>query len=177
MQTQIPFLRCAGVTFGAKVTKTWAVAAKPSARMGRHVCEANVRDSPTLRALKNNRRILRRAEAPLVCSLFSLPPLPFIRHWRRSAPSPQRCTSVECYVCYKSRNSPLAHYIHSPKNSVVISVKIFQPAKALEIFLLSADYAIYIRGKAPNPGNFAKAALPSLRNWGAVRWAAFSRKV
>ena len=25
--------------------------------------------------------------------------------------------------------------------------KIFQPAKALEIFLLSADYAIYIRGK------------------------------
>ena len=39
-------------------------------------------------ALKNNRRILRRAEAPLVCSLFSLPPSPFIRHWRRSTPSP-----------------------------------------------------------------------------------------
>ena len=89
----------------------------------------------------------------------------------------QRCTSVECYVCYKSRNSPLAHYIHSPKNSVVIFVKIFQPAKALEIFLLSADFAIYIRGKAPNPSNFAKAASPSLRNWGAVRWAVFSRKV
>ncbi|MBR5874243.1 MAG: hypothetical protein IKY90_05865, partial [Oscillospiraceae bacterium] len=61
--------------------------------------------------------------------------------------------------------------------SVVIFVKIFQPAKALEIFLLSADFAIYIRGKAPNPCNFAKAASPSLRNWGAVRWAAFSRKV
>ncbi|MBR5874577.1 MAG: hypothetical protein IKY90_07595, partial [Oscillospiraceae bacterium] len=30
----------------------------------------------------------RRAEAPLVCSLFSLPPSPFIRHWRRSTPSP-----------------------------------------------------------------------------------------
>ena len=29
----------------------------------------------------------------------------------------------------------------------MIFVKIFQPAKALEIFLLSADYAIYIRGK------------------------------
>ena len=89
----------------------------------------------------------------------------------------QRHTSVECFVCYKSRNSPLVHYIHSPKNSVVIFVKIFQPAKALEIFLLSAGSAIYIRGKAPIPSNFAKAALPSLRNWGAVRWAAFSRKV
>ena len=74
----------------------------------------------------------------------------------------QRCTSVECYVCYKSRNSPLVHYIHSPKNSVVIFVKIFQPAKALEIFLLSADFAIYIRGQATNPCNFAKAASPSL---------------
>ena len=29
----------------------------------------------------------------------------------------------------------------------MIFVKIFQPAKALEIFLLSADYAIIIRGK------------------------------
>ena len=94
------------------------------------------------------------------------------------SPTPhKRCTSVECYVCYKSRNSPLVHYIHSPKNSVVIFVKIFQPAKALEIFLLSADSAINTRGKAPNPSNFAKAAMPSLRNWGAVRWAAFSRKV
>ena len=63
------------------------------------------------------------------------------------SPTPhKRCTSVECYVCYKSRNSPLVHYIHSPKNSFVIFVKIFQPAKALEIFLLSADFAFIIRG-------------------------------
>ena len=127
------FLHCAGVTFGGKSNQNrgwWR--RKPSARMGRHVCEANVRDSPTLRALKNNRRILRRAEAPLVCSLFSLPPSPFFCRWQRSTPSPQRCTSVVCYVCYKSRNSPLAHYIHSPKNSVVISVKIFQPAPCPE---------------------------------------------
>ena len=39
-------------------------------------------------ALKNNRRILRQSEASLVCSLFSLPPSPCIRHWQRSTPSP-----------------------------------------------------------------------------------------
>ena len=39
-------------------------------------------------ALKNNRRIRRQSEASLVCSLFSLPPSPCIRHWRRSTPSP-----------------------------------------------------------------------------------------
>ena len=90
----------------------------------------------------------------------------------------QRCTSVECYVCYKSRKFETSFALLTRStNFFVIFVKIFQPAKALEIFLLSADSAIYIRGKAPNPSNFAKAALPSLRNWGAVRWAAFSRKV
>ena len=94
------------------------------------------------------------------------------------SPTPQRCTSMVCYVCYKSRKfeTSLTTFTRST-NFFVIFVKIFQPANALEIFLLSADSAIYIRGKAPNPRNFAKAALPSLRNWGAVRWAAFSRKV
>ena len=77
------------------------------------------------------------------------------------SPAPhKRHTSVECYVCYKSRNSPLVHYIHSPKNSVVIFVKIFQPAKALEIFLLSADFAIVIRGKYfPEPLSFRQIQI------------------
>ena len=73
----------------AKVTKTVGWRRKPSARMGGHVCEANVRDSLGLRPLKNNRRVLRRAEAPLVHSLFSLPPSPFLCHWQRSTPSPK----------------------------------------------------------------------------------------
>ena len=42
----------------------------------------------TNQALKNNRRILRRHKCPLVCLLFSLRPPSFLRHWRRSAPSP-----------------------------------------------------------------------------------------
>ena len=46
-------------------------------------------------SLKNNRRILRRHKCPLVCSLFSLRPLPCIRHRRRSAPSPTpRCARL-----------------------------------------------------------------------------------
>ena len=45
-----------------------------------------IRDS----TLKNNLRILRRAKAPLVCSLFSLPPPSFICHRQRSASSPER---------------------------------------------------------------------------------------
>jgi hypothetical protein len=41
-----------------------------------------------------------------------------------------------------------------------IFVKIFQPAKALEIFSLSADYAIYIRGKYfPEPLSVRKIPI------------------
>ena len=95
------------------------------------------------------------------------------------SPTPhKRRTSVVCYVCYKSRKFETSFALLTRStNFYVIFVKIFQPAYALEIFLLSADSAINTRGKAPNPSNFAKAALPSLRNWGAVRWAVFSRKV
>ncbi|MBQ7902118.1 MAG: hypothetical protein IJ362_00115, partial [Oscillospiraceae bacterium] len=59
---------------------------------------------------------------------------------------PQRCTSVECCVCYKSRKfETLFASLTRSTNFFAIFAKIFQPAKALEIFLLSADYAIIIR--------------------------------
>ena len=104
-------------------------------------------DTPSLRPLKNNRRVLRRAKAPLVHSLFSLPPSPSLCHWQRSTPSPQRYTSVVCSICYNLRKL---------QRIFASFVKIFQPAKALEIFLLSASYAIFIRGN-PEP-HFVTAA-------------------
>ena len=55
-----------------------------------HFYFSNFRDS----TLKNNLRILRRAKAPLVCSLFSLPPPSFICHRQRSAPSPVRVAAL-----------------------------------------------------------------------------------
>ena len=69
---------------------------------------------------------------------------------------------------------PFTTFIRST-NFYVIFVKIFQPATPLKYFY-SPQTPLFIFGDPPNPGNFAKAALPSLRNWGAVRWAAFSRK-
>ncbi|MBQ7903233.1 MAG: hypothetical protein IJ362_05830, partial [Oscillospiraceae bacterium] len=60
-------------------------------------------------------------------------------------------------VCYKSRKfETLFASLTRSTNFFAIFAKIFQPAKALEIFLLSADYAICIRGKAPNPFLFVK---------------------
>ena len=110
-------------------------------------------------ALKNNRRILRRAEAPLVCSLFSLPPSPFIRHWRRSTPSPQRCTSVVCCVCYKSRKfeTSFVSLIRST-NFFVIFVKIFQPATPLKYFY-SPQTPLLILGAKPRTPAFSQRRL------------------
>ena len=65
------------------------------------------------------------------------------------SPAPhKRCTSVECCVCYKSRKfeTSFVSLIRST-NFFAIFVKIFQPTEVLEIFLLSADSAIVIRGK------------------------------
>ena len=115
-------------------------------------------------ALKNNRRILRRAEAPLVCSLFSLPPLPFIRHWRRSAPSPQRCTSVECYVYYKSgKITNLIHFVPSHCNFPSIYTSISPPVSIAMLCLpwLSAcspqtSLLLFWESISPNPFLFAK---------------------
>ena len=64
------------------------------------------------------------------------------------SPAPhKRRTCVECCACYKSRKfeTSFVSLIRST-NFFAIFAKIFQPAKALEIFLLSADYAIVIRG-------------------------------
>ena len=135
------FLRCAGVTFGAKSNQN--VGDGVDRRQWRMKGDGERENNEQTRGA-SARRSMRRLFFRAIYGCDS--PAPHKRH-----------TSVECYVCYKSRNSPLVHYIHSPKNSVVIFVKIFQPAKALEIFLLSADFAIYIRGKAPNPFLFAKS--------------------
>ena len=55
-----------------------------------HFYFSNFRDS----TLKNKLSILRRTKAPLVCSLFSLPPPSFICHRQRSASSPERVAAL-----------------------------------------------------------------------------------
>ena len=54
----------------------------------------------------------------------------------------QRCTGVVCSICYNLRKL---------QRIFASFVKIFQPAKALEIFLLSASSAIVIQGEALKP--------------------------
>ena len=91
------------------------------------------------------------------------------------SPTPQRHTSVVCYVCYKSRKFETSFALLTRStNFFVIFVKIFQPAKALEIFLLSADSAIYIRGY-PEPHESDGVDIAAFVC--TTCWAAFSRKV
>ena len=54
----------------------------------------------------------------------------------------------------------------------MIFVKIFQPAKALEIFLLSADSAIYIRGY-PEPRQFRKGGFAIIAKLGRYALGGF----
>ncbi|MBQ7903869.1 MAG: hypothetical protein IJ362_09075, partial [Oscillospiraceae bacterium] len=68
-------------------------------------------------------------------------------------PHPKAAQCVVCFVCYKSRKfETLFASLTRSTNFFAIFAKIFQPAKALEIFLLSADCAIIIRGNSfPEP--------------------------
>ena len=70
-------------------------------------------------------------------------------------PSVAQC--VECCVCYKSRKfETLFASLTRSTNFFAIFAKIFQPAKALEIFLLSAATAIVTRGNSfPEPLSIA----------------------
>ena len=65
------------------------------------------------------------------------------------SPTPQRCTSVECYVCYKSRKfeTSFVSLIRST-NFFVIFVKIFQPATPLKYFY-SPQTPLFILGAKP----------------------------
>ena len=65
------------------------------------------------------------------------------------SPTPQRCTSVECYVCYKSRKfeTSFVSLIRST-NFYVIFVKIFQPATPLKYFY-SPQTPLFIFGAKP----------------------------
>ena len=118
---------------------------------------------PRLTALKSYRRVLRRAEAPHVRSKLSLPPLPIIRHRRRSAPSPQRCTSVVCFVCYKSgKITNLIHFAPSHCNFPSIYTSISPPVSIAMLCLpwlsaCSPQTQLFIFGEhSPNPFLFAK---------------------
>ena len=66
------------------------------------------------------------------------------------SPTPhKRCTSVECYVCYKSRKfkTSLTTFTRST-NFFVIFVKIFQPATPLKYFY-SPQTPLFIFGAKP----------------------------
>jgi len=82
-------------------------------------CECSGAVLPGLRPLKNNCRARRRHKCPLVRSLFSLPSLPFIRHWRRSASSPLNAN----YVPYCLTHSSATACSRTQRAQVLISYR------------------------------------------------------
>ena len=110
-------------------------------------------------ALKNNRRVRRRAEAPLVRSLFSLPPLPFIRHRRRSAPSPLTLHSVWNASSATNRGNLKPYSLRSLARQISsrFSQKYFNLLKPLKYFC-SPQTTLLLFGEilSPNPFLFAK---------------------
>ena len=65
-------------------------------------------------------------------------------------PTPQRCTSVECYGCYKSRKFETSHKCSLDKFLRDLR-NLHSTCYALECKLLSASYAIIIRGTFLEP--------------------------